>query len=35
VEGVKAESVKENAFDLLLCFDDAISLGYRECVSLT
>jgi hypothetical protein len=35
VEGVKEEYVKDHAFDLLLCFDDAISLGYRECVSLT
>ena len=40
IEGMKKdnvlkESVLKNAFDLILCFDDAISLGYRECVSLT
>ncbi len=35
IEGVKKDNVLKNAFDLILCFDDAISLGYRECVSLT
>ena len=35
IDGVSQDAVMEYAFDLMLCFDDAISMGYRECVSLT
>lgn len=33
-QGVSESMVQKNAFDILLAFDDVISFGYRESVTL-
>jgi len=33
--GITEKNIQEKAFDILLAFDDVISLGYRESVSLS
>jgi coatomer subunit delta len=34
LSGINEESISENAFDLILSFDDVINMGYRESVTL-
>ena len=33
--GLKEEDIQEQVFDIILAFDDVISFGYRESVSLS
>lgn len=32
--GINEETINENVFDIILAFDDIISFGYRESISL-